>query len=527
MLEQSSAIPQVRPGRERISAKWRAVIREWPALAAFGLPLLLYVLTAAPTVFNLDSAEFTTAVASGGIVRATGYPLYLLLGKLWLWLPLAGDVGHRMNLFSAFWGAATLFLGDRILRRLTVGPWSRLGALGLLAISPYFWGLSLIAEVYTLHTGLMAGILLLLLRWAQHPSPSRLAWPVLLMALSAGNHAATALLIPGAVWFVLSSHPQELLRVRVWGAGILALLAGAAVFLVLPWRYATQPAFNYAGLYDAAGVFHPVDLTTLQGIWWLISGQTFASRMFAYSLSELGPEIQAYAGQLWSTFLAVGIGPGLLGCVVLFKRNWRLGGFLLLLFLANAAFYIDYRVVDKETMFLPTYLIWALWLGVGYEVLLTWLREQSDGPLRVWHLRLLLSGTVLLALLLRWPRIDLSQDWSTREQSQTILETVEPDALILGWWETIPALQYLQLVEGERPDVTLINRFLIPPEAMHRLILTEIQRRPVYINSPSVALLKETRVTKVGSLYRLSPRHRERQRNTAIELGHGKRTGER
>ncbi len=509
MLEQSSPIPGAGLEEAKTQTNGLAVTVDWPALVAFGLPILLYVLTAAPTLFNLDSAEFTTAVASGGIVRATGYPLYLLLGKLWLWLPLAGDVGHRMNLFSAFWGAVTLFLADRILRRLDVGPWARLGGLGLLAVGPYFWGLSLIAEVYTLHTGLMAGILLLLLAWAERPSPTRLAWPVLLMALSAGNHAATALLIPGAVWFVMASHPRQLLRARTWVVGGLALLAGASIFLVLPWRYLAQPAFNYAGIYDGRGVFYPVDLTTLEGIWWLISGQTFASRMFAYSLGELGPEILAYAGQLWSTFLAVGIGPGLLGGVVLCRRNWRLGGFLLLLFLANAAFYIDYRVVDKETMFLPTYLIWALWLGVGYQVLLDWVRDSRGGFLRSWHLRALMSGAVFLALILHWPLTDLSQDWSTREQSQAILETVEPDALVLGWWETIPALQYMQLVEGQRPDVTLLNRFLIPPEAMHQLILTEIHRRPVYINNPSVMLLKETRVTKVGPLYKLEPRRRK------------------
>ena len=226
MLEQSSPIPRARLEKTETQTRRLAVRVDWPALAAFGLPMLLYVLTAAPTIFNLDSAEFTTAVASGGIVRATGYPLYLLLGKLWLWLPLAGDVGHRMNLFSAFWGAVTLLLADRILRRLDVDPWARLGALGLLAASPYFWGLSLIAEVYTLHTGLMAGILLLLLAWAERPSPGRLAWPVLLMALSAGNHAATALLIPGAVWFVVTSHPRQLLRPRVWIVGGLALLVG-------------------------------------------------------------------------------------------------------------------------------------------------------------------------------------------------------------------------------------------------------------------------------------------------------------
>jgi hypothetical protein len=105
------------------------------ACIVFGLPFILYIFTLAPTIYNLDSAELVTAAATGGLVRATGYPLYLILGNLWSKLPL-GDVGYRMNLFSAFWGALTLLMADQILRKLQVRTWAALSALGLLATSP-------------------------------------------------------------------------------------------------------------------------------------------------------------------------------------------------------------------------------------------------------------------------------------------------------------------------------------------------------------------------------------------------------
>lgn len=473
-------------------------------LAAFSLPLLLYTLTLAPTVYNLDSAELTTAAATGGIVRATGYPLYLLLGKIWSWLPV-GDVGFRMNLFSAVCGAATLFLLDRILRRLGAGSWARLGALGLLATAPYFWALSLIAEVYTLHTVLTAGTLLLLLRWADEPGPRRLAWPILLAALSLGNHAATVLLLPGYVFFVLASHPREATKPRVWLAGSLALLAGAVVFLVLPLRYSASPAFNYAGQYNASGAFVPVDLTTLDGIWWLVSGKTFAGQMFGYRLAEVWPEVAAFGRQLWAAFFAIGVAPGLLGMARLLRRDRRVGGLLLLLFLAHTIFYINYRVVDKDTMFLPSYVVWALWLGVGYQALLDWLENAGGRGAARAAVHGLLAGAVLVALAWNWSRVDLSDDWSTREQSEAIMEEVEENALIFGWWETAPGLQYLQLVEGRRPDVTIINRFLISGEDMETLIRKELGRRPIYINNPSMALLRTARASPVGPLYLLEP----------------------
>lgn len=266
-----------RSGREPISAatRWLAA-RDWAAWAAFGLPLALYLATLAPTFYGLDSAELTTAVATAGIMRATGYPLYLLVGRIWLaLLPPIGDIGFRMNLLSATAGALTIFFADRILRRLAVGPWAQAGALGLLACAPVFWSMSIVAEVYTLHTALMMAIILLLMRWAESPTPLRLLWPALLAGLSLGHHASTVLLIPGYLWFVLIHQPGAIRSPRLWLVGLAGVVTVFAIYLVLPLQYRAGPAFNYAGQFDATGTFVPVNLTTAAGLWWLISGERF------------------------------------------------------------------------------------------------------------------------------------------------------------------------------------------------------------------------------------------------------------
>jgi hypothetical protein len=149
-MRQTTTVQRNKPSLKAIQTivSYSLTFSAWRTVIAFSLPLLLYLLTLAPTVYNLDSAELTTAVATGGIMRATGYPLYIVLGHLWVQLPF-GDVGYRLNFFSAFHGALTIALTERMLQRLQVGPWAALGALGLLACSVHFWALSLIAEVYT------------------------------------------------------------------------------------------------------------------------------------------------------------------------------------------------------------------------------------------------------------------------------------------------------------------------------------------------------------------------------------------
>lgn len=482
----------------------------WPGLPAFLLPLAVYLLTLAPTVYNLDSAELTTAASTGGLVRATGYPLYLSIGYVWSKLPL-GDVGYRMNLLSAVCGAGTIAVAERILRRWGVGTAAAFGALGLLATSPAFWGLSLVAEVYTLHTLIMAGLFLALLRWADAPEDRLRAGTVgLLLGLGMAHHAAIVLLLPAAALYVLLAAPRALLRPRTLVAGAVGLAIGLLPFLYLPLRHAAVPAFNYAGVYDGTGRFIAADLRSVAGIWWLVSGKAFAGQMLAYTPLELRAEWRRLALLLSQSFFAIGILPGLIGMVMLLWRRRPAGVLLLAAGAASAMFFVDYRAVDKETMFLPVYLVWALCLGVGYQWLLDWLGQtpsrggQSRGAGRV--MRALIVGLALAAVAWNWRLADLSQDRSARDMGEAVLAAAAPGALVLGWWDTVPVVEYLQLVEGRRPDVQAINRFLLPAPALAELIRQQIRRRPVYIDSIPPELQGELRGRPAGPLLRLSPR---------------------
>lgn len=478
---------------------------DWRSLGAICLPMIVYSLTLAPTIYNLDSAELTTAAYTGGLMRATGYPLYLSLGMVWSHLPI-GDVGFRMNLLSAICGALTILLADRILRRWKVGAWASLGGLGLLAFSPFFWGLSLVAEVYTLHTAIMAGFILALLRWSDTPTPQRLFWVGLLAGLGLSHHAAMVLLAPASLVFVLVAHPRKLISPKMMMAALGGMLLGLTPYLYLPLRYLAHPAFNYAGMYDPKLNFQPVDLTTWDGFSWLVTGRAFAGVMMAYRGAALWHEVQAFLVQLGQAFIAVGIGPGLVGILILGRKNWKEALLLMGMFVFSAGFYINYRVMDKETMYLPAYLIWSLWVGLGTQYLFDWLRETTaDRVHQISRLVLqaLIAASVILALAWNWRIVDLSGDWSTRQRGEAILKQAEAGGLIFGWWDTVPVVQYLQLVEGKRPDLRAINRFLVDPKDLAYAINEEVKIRPVYIDSLPQELSSTLVAKPAGPIYRL------------------------
>ena len=71
------------------------------AAALAGIVFAVYAAGACHTIYVGDSGDLVTAVYVLGIPHPTGYPLYVLLGKLWSVLIPVGTVAWRMSLFSA------------------------------------------------------------------------------------------------------------------------------------------------------------------------------------------------------------------------------------------------------------------------------------------------------------------------------------------------------------------------------------------------------------------------------------------
>jgi hypothetical protein len=346
--------------------------------------------------------------------------------------------------------------------------------------------MSLVAEVYTLHTALFAAWLLALLRWRERPSPRRLGLAALLLGLGLANHLSTALLLPGAAILLLPRGRDRVERPR---QSILAaaagLLAGLSLYLYLPWLYLPRPAFNVNGEVDASGAFLPLDLTRFEGLFEVVSARGFRPFMLAYSPTDLLAQLGLFAGELWRGALGLALLPGLLGIVLLWRRDRIVGVSTLALFVLHALFVADYGAIDKATMLLPSYLVWALWVGTGFDGLIEWVGAAAGAERRgalPRSFRLLPAVAAVLALLWNYPFVDRSGDRSARLHGELILREIPAGGLVVGGWTTVPLVQYLQLVEGRRTDIETVNRFLISETNLHRLLRFRVPRQAVFID---------------------------------------------
>jgi hypothetical protein len=149
---------------------------------------LVYAAGACPTIYVGDSGELVAAVDVLGVPHPTGYPLYVLLGKLWTLLVPIGSVAYRMSLFSAATAAAACALLYRLCRALQIHPVAALTAAGLLGFGESFWGEANVQRVYSLNALFVVLATAAALRWHRERSTRALALAFFLCGLGATNH---------------------------------------------------------------------------------------------------------------------------------------------------------------------------------------------------------------------------------------------------------------------------------------------------------------------------------------------------
>ena len=65
-----------------------AILRKHYAIATAAIVFIIYLFTLAPSVIQIDSGELAAVQATLGIAHPTGYPLFTMLGYLFLKIPL-------------------------------------------------------------------------------------------------------------------------------------------------------------------------------------------------------------------------------------------------------------------------------------------------------------------------------------------------------------------------------------------------------------------------------------------------------
>ncbi|MGH3088661.1 MAG: glycosyltransferase family 117 protein [Rubrobacteraceae bacterium] len=425
-----------------MSASWAKPEGKGPEFfTAFALGLaafLAYLITLAPTVATNDAGRFQTAAPLLGTGHPTGYPTFILVGKLFTFLPF-GDVAYRMNLMAAVFGGIAVALVYLVSREIGASKAPAVGSAFLFAFSAAFWSQATFAEVYSMHMAFLLGVTFLLLRWRDHGKPRNLVLAGFLYGLSLGNNAGMVLLAPA--FLILMAAGRSLSAKAVITSGAAALL-GLSIYAYVPIR-------GFAGAYHNYG--DPVD--TWNDVWRLVSGARFQGLMGTGPLEMLSNagdflyELSMQSVQPFGYLLAVVVlAGGAYGAAVVFSRDRVVGASLVVAILCTLLYALSYDIDDISVYYLPVYTLLFLTLSAAVTHLSRSFRSFS----------LAVAPVILAALVfgLNFVPSDKSGYYAERERSEQTLATLPEDAILYGKVPIVP-ITYLTEIEGRREDVTL------------------------------------------------------------------------
>jgi hypothetical protein len=479
------------------------------AFAAAWLALL-------PGVAFWDTGELQTVGPLMGTAHPTGFPTYVLLG--WfasVILQPFGEPAFRMNILSAICLAVAAGVTVDLVRALT--GWLALGvAAGIaMALTPIAWAIATHAEAHSLHLALVTVLLWLLVAWESRARATGiggdaggrggnegradrfLVAAAIVFGLAVGNHSLTLLLAVPVGLFVLAVDPG------IWRRGRLVLACVGALVVTVVVVYLELPL--RAGPFRAALVYGTPN--TWEGFKYIVLAEQFQG-----SLSDPFGELPRKFGELVArTVTQFGIfAPvipfAFLTTAVRRPRYALLTGSAAAITCFFAASYVNADI--NRYYLVPALMAWT-WLAIlaaaVVEVLTGVVSEGASpdpaarpldaepGATRIHQTRaapvaLLLAVALVVPTLgaaqSRYAFVDMHRQTDAARWTAHVVATLEPNAMIVSWWSYSTPLWYAQRVEGQRPDIAIVDDRTRLDENLGGLtdvIDANLGTRPVYV----------------------------------------------
>lgn len=447
---------------------------------------IIYLITLAPSVVQIDSGELAAVQATLGIAHPTGYPLFTMLGYLFSLIPLPFTKIFQLNILAAIYCSAAVgvftytikFCLDKLYLFKRSSPIQKelskkdkkkqkieneekqeeisentklltavFGGL-IFAFSRTFWFQSTSVEVYSLHILLLTLILFFLLKaFVNSFENDKLThWLVFAFFLALGftNHLTTLMILPGTAYLYFSRYKfnsasfKKLMVMILFFIPILIL-----VYSYLPIRASQNPLLNWGNPIDWERIYRHI--TGKQYQVWLFTSFDSAGKQFVHFFTILPLEFYT------SLILA------LIGLFVSIIKSKKLFLFAFITFAFTVLYSINYDIYDIDSYFLLAFVMISFFAAFGVLKIL----EMKSLPKN--FAIIILAMAIVIQFVFNFIKVNQSSIYTFEDYTKSVLNTVPKNSIIFSyqWDYFISASYYYQFVEDYRKDVTVIDKELL------------------------------------------------------------------
>lgn len=454
---------------------------------------LIYLLTIAPSVIQIDAGELAAVQLTLGIAHPTGYPLFTILGYLFSLLPLPFTKIFQMNLLAAIYTATAVGIfvitvktildnlasfnpkpvsvpkktkrSDRKKKEIETENQttyqlsetkkyvaSIFSGLAL-AFSKTFWFQSTSVEVYSLHLLLICLIIFTLIKaYLQNEEGQKILgnyWFILasVLALGFSNHMTTLLILPALAYLFFDKfgiNKESIKKIFLMIAAFLPILL--LIYSYLPIRASQQPELNWGNPIDLERILRHISGKQYQV--WLFSSMEAAKKQLGYFFSTLTSEFN------------VTIVPIVIGIFAAYSLSKKIFVFWIIVFASTVLYSINYDIVDIDSYFLLAYVSLSFFSAVGILKIYSWLKFSNHKEIPEIIIALVF---VLVAVSFNYKKVDQSKTEIFEDYTKSLINSMDKKSIVLSYqWDFfISASYYFQHVENFRRDVIVIDKELL------------------------------------------------------------------
>lgn len=456
----------------------------------------VYLLTISHSVTEFDSGELAAVQATLGIAHPPGYPLFTILGYLFLKIPLGITKIYQLNILCSLWcaGAVIFFthtskllldnlgklkttkeskLSSRIFKLLDNNEsdaellkYITAVISGLLfAFSLILWSQSTSVEVYSLQFFLFSVIIFLFFRMYFYADSkdsflggSNKGWIAVGIFLGFGfsNHLMTFYLLPALLFLYFNKYKfteKSVARLIIIAAITFIVAAGLYSYLII--RSAQHPQLNWGNPDNLTRAIDHISAKYYEGMFF--AGFDNVLRQLKFLFNSFG----FYDGKFLAGDFNINLIFCITGIVISFISLRRFFYFILILFLTTVLFTVNYDIPDIYEYFSLS--IFSLYL-VGIPAIILIINSFKSPKYGALFPLLILSIILFIRIGANYGVADESDNYLFEDYARSILKTANKNAVIFSnnWDYIISPSYYIQYVEGYRNDVQILSTQLLP-----------------------------------------------------------------
>ncbi|MFC1711164.1 protein O-mannosyl-transferase family [Patescibacteria group bacterium] len=463
----------------------------------FFILLIAYLKTLLPTVSFWDTGEFQTIPYTLDIGHPTGYPTYIIFGKIFISLVPISSVAWKMNFFSALLVASGCALLTITIYSLTKNRLLSVFTVLLLGFTKIIWEIAIRAEVHSLHFFFVCIFLFLTTKVIYFKKTKLLPLLSFTTALSLGNHLLSVFFIPLlSLNFIFCLKTSKNAFLKLFFKSFFLFILGLSIYLFLPLTALKKPPLTF-----------DYNVATWDGFLRHIGGKDFRHLMASWTKNSFLETWNYYLNFLKNLLPVWGLFITIIGIIKGLKTKTFLHLLFGILFISTILFSLRYQNASLERYFITSLILIIIWFTTGLDLIMTVFEKGlkklfKNSP--TIFINILFSMFIIILVVnkikINLPKVDQSKNFSGLNYALETLNNIEKNGVIISWWSYSTPLWYLQKVEQYRPDIKIYN---LSHYQWEDTILKNINKYPVYLIENFNLTSSNLDLKKTGNIYKV------------------------